>query len=100
MGIFRKVTSVSTAGLVDLRSDKERIARSARKSSNEVKKQTKLMRENNSLLRAQTNASTESVDSPKSIDIPIDVTAGPSKNATAGWRLNTDDEARPHFALA
>ncbi len=45
MGIFRKVTSISTLGMVDMRSDKERIARSAHQSAGEAKKQTKLMQE-------------------------------------------------------
>ena len=45
MGIIRKVTSMSTAGLVDFRSDKERIARSSRQTASESKKQTKLMQE-------------------------------------------------------
>ena len=43
MGVIRKLTSVSTLGLVDYRSDKERIARSTRKTSKEAKKQTELM---------------------------------------------------------
>lgn len=45
MGLFRKMTSVSTAGLVDFRSDKERIARSTRKTSKAMKQQNKLLRQ-------------------------------------------------------
>jgi Short C-terminal domain len=43
MGVFRKLTSMSTMGLVDFRSDKERIARSTRHSAHELRKQTRLM---------------------------------------------------------
>ncbi|HEY2791313.1 MAG TPA: hypothetical protein VGJ28_03095 [Micromonosporaceae bacterium] len=43
MGLIRKTLSVSTVGLIDFRSDKERIARSARKTSKEAKRQTELL---------------------------------------------------------
>jgi hypothetical protein len=43
VGVFRKFTSISTMGLVDFRSDKERIARSTRQSAHELRKQTQLM---------------------------------------------------------
>jgi hypothetical protein len=33
MGPFRKMTSIGTLGVADMRSDKERIARSTRKSA-------------------------------------------------------------------
>ena len=45
MGAIRKMTSVSTLGLVDFRSDKERIARSTRKTSKEARQQTELMQQ-------------------------------------------------------
>ena len=45
MGVFRKLTSVSTLGMVDYRSDKERIARSTRKTSKEARQQTELMQQ-------------------------------------------------------
>lgn len=45
MGIIRKTMSLGTAGLVDFRSDKERIARSTRKTSREAREQTKLMQQ-------------------------------------------------------
>lgn len=51
MGLFRKMTSISTLGLVDFRSDKERTAaytRSAahsnRQMAREAKRQTRMMR--------------------------------------------------------
>ncbi|MFE6747409.1 hypothetical protein ACFVGM_16260 [Kitasatospora purpeofusca] len=45
MGVFRKATSLMTIGLVDFRSDKERIARNTKRTVKELKKQTKLMKE-------------------------------------------------------
>lgn len=50
MGLFRKMASVSTCGAVDMRSDKERIARktakgarAAKVSAREAQAQTRLM---------------------------------------------------------
>lgn len=40
MGVFRKITSISTLGLVDFRSDKERVARYARQTRNAVRAQS------------------------------------------------------------
>jgi hypothetical protein len=44
MGMTRKALSFTTFGLIDYRSDKERIARSTRKAAKQARKQTKLMR--------------------------------------------------------
>jgi hypothetical protein len=44
MGMTRKIMSVLTFGLIDDRSDKERTARSARKSAKRAKAQKELMR--------------------------------------------------------
>lgn len=41
----RKTASVLTVGLIDFRSDKERIARSSKKTAKEAEKQTELMRQ-------------------------------------------------------
>jgi hypothetical protein len=41
MGFFRKAASISTAGLIDFRSDKERTARYARQTRNAVREQTR-----------------------------------------------------------
>lgn len=41
MGLFRKMTSFSTMGLVDFRSDKERIAKYTRQTRNAARKQAK-----------------------------------------------------------
>lgn len=43
MGVIRKTMSISTVGIIDFRSDKERIARSTRKTSKAAKEQTKLL---------------------------------------------------------
>lgn len=45
MGIIRKTMSVSTAGLIDFRSDKERTAAYGKGVRKEAKKQTKLMQQ-------------------------------------------------------
>lgn len=45
MGITRKTLSVCTFGLIDFRSDKERMARSGRQAAKEAKEQTKIMRD-------------------------------------------------------
>ena len=44
MGIFRKITSITTGGMVDLKSDKERIASNTKKIAKESEKQTKIMK--------------------------------------------------------
>lgn len=44
MGMFRKLTSVTTLGLVDMRSAKDRTARSTAKGAKYTKKQYKLMK--------------------------------------------------------
>ncbi|MCX4690437.1 hypothetical protein OG401_40150 [Kitasatospora purpeofusca] len=44
MGVCRKFTSFMTLGLVDFRSDKERIARNTKQTVKELRKQTKLMK--------------------------------------------------------
>lgn len=45
MGLFRKITSVSTLGAVDFRSDKERTAAYTRRSAREARRQTAIMRD-------------------------------------------------------
>lgn len=44
MGITRKLLSASSLGLIDYRSDKERIARSARLTKRAVKTQNRMLR--------------------------------------------------------
>jgi hypothetical protein len=44
MGVTRKMISLCTFGLVDFRSDKERIARSTRHTAKEARRQTAILR--------------------------------------------------------
>jgi hypothetical protein len=53
MGVTRKVLSASTVGLIDWKSDKERVAASARKTKKQAKKQMKLLKEQNKILKQQ-----------------------------------------------
>lgn len=53
MGLIRKTLSASTVGLVDWKSDKERVAASARKTKSATRKTNKLLKEQNKLLREQ-----------------------------------------------
>lgn len=45
MGIIRKTVSLSTLGLVDFRSDRERTAKYTREARNEARRQTRLLRQ-------------------------------------------------------
>lgn len=51
MGMIRKTLSISTIGLIDFQSDKERAARSSRLTKRATKKQNRLIKEQNKLLR-------------------------------------------------
>lgn len=51
MGVIRKTMSLSTMGLVDWKSDKERTATSARKTKNATRKTNKLIKEQNEILK-------------------------------------------------
>lgn len=52
MGLFRKMTSLSTLGAVDFKSDKERTASYTKASAKQAKEQTRLMREQAAATRA------------------------------------------------
>lgn len=52
MGVIRKSMSVTTLGLIDFRSDKERVARSARLTKRATKKQNRLARKQNKILKS------------------------------------------------
>lgn len=56
MGVIRKSMSMTTLGLVDWKSDKERIASSARKTKRAARKTNKLLKEQNDILRKQGKA--------------------------------------------
>ncbi|WJN63457.1 hypothetical protein [Streptomyces phage phiScoe56] len=53
MGVIRKTASLSTFGLIDWKSDKERIATSTRKAKSAQRKTNKLLKEQNKLLKQQ-----------------------------------------------
>ncbi|WLW38524.1 hypothetical protein [Streptomyces phage Vanseggelen] len=53
MGVTRKTMSLFSAGLVDWKSDKERMAASARKTKRAAKKTNKLLKEQNKILKQQ-----------------------------------------------
>lgn len=53
MGLIRKSMSITTLGVIDYRSDKERTARSTRLTKRATKKTNKLLKEQNKLLREQ-----------------------------------------------
>ena len=53
MGLIRKTISLSSVGLVDFKSDKERIAASTRKTKTATRKTNKLLKEQNRILRGQ-----------------------------------------------
>jgi hypothetical protein len=56
MGLIRKMTSVSTLGLVDFRSDKERIARNTKRTTKAIREQTQAMQAISAQQVAQQNA--------------------------------------------
>ncbi|AKY03878.1 hypothetical protein SEA_VERSE_48 [Streptomyces phage Verse] len=53
VGVTRKMMSATTFGLVDWKSDKERMAASARKTKRAAKKTNKLLKEQNKILKQQ-----------------------------------------------
>lgn len=53
MGITRKLMSASTMGLVDFRSDRERIARKTAKGARAAKEQNRLLAQQNRILAQQ-----------------------------------------------
>ncbi|WJN63379.1 hypothetical protein [Streptomyces phage phiScoe55] len=53
MGVTRKSMSVMSLGLIDWKSDKERMAASARKTKSAARKTNKLLKEQNKILKQQ-----------------------------------------------
>jgi hypothetical protein len=53
VGVIRKTLGVSTFGLIDFRSDKERIARSTRKVDKGIQEQNRLLAEQNRMQERQ-----------------------------------------------
>lgn len=84
MGIFRKVTSMGTAGLVDFRSDKERTARYTKGSKKEAKKQTAIMQQQLRLQQRAANQPAPAQAPPQ--PVPFQPAPHPPASTTAaGW---------------
>jgi len=64
MGLFRKVSSLSTIGLVDFRSDKERTAANTKRSAREARKQTDELRRQTGILAAEAKRAAQTLSSP------------------------------------
>jgi len=96
MGLFRKITSASTLGAVDYRSDKERTAAYTKGAKKQAKKQTKIMRDqaraqeqHQRAMQAQTAASTPAPAPmpPAPVAAPAPVVQGPPP----GWYTDQSD---------
>lgn len=79
MGLFRKVTSISTLGLVDFRSDKERTAAYTRGVRSQSRKQTQALQNQNALLAIQIQ---------QQAALAAALAATQHVNAHAGWYPN------------
>lgn len=84
MGLIRKVASISTAGMIDFKSDKERIASSSRKGASAAKKQNKLIKEQNDLLAAQAAAQQQAAIAAQQA-APVMPAPGAPVAMPAGW---------------
>lgn len=83
MGLFRKMTSLSTLGAVDFKSDKERTASYTKASAKQAKEQTRLMREQAEAARAAARSVTPA---------PAASTPAPAPQLPpAGWYADQQD---------
>ncbi len=89
MGLTRKIMSVSTAGAVDYRSDKERIARKTAKGARAAKKQNRLLGQQIDAIKEQTAALTAAAAAAKAAENAVaSGTVPPPPRPTsvpAGW---------------
>ena len=85
MGLIRKLTSLSTAGVVSFESKKERIVRSAEQTNQETLKQTRLLQQQNELLRQQAAAAQQ--------EAPI-AQQSPPAGPPAGWYQDSSGRTR------
>ena len=90
MGIIRKTMSVSTAGLIDFRSDKERAAAYGKGTRKEARKQTKLMEQQ---LAVQQAAATQAVAAPVAVPMPVPAQAPAPQLPPAGWYQDANNPA-------
>jgi hypothetical protein len=80
VGLFRKMTSLSTLGAVDFKSDKERTANYTKAAAKEAKEQTRLMR----LQAAQEALRLQAEQTPQSAHQPVAAMPAPQL-PPAGW---------------
>jgi hypothetical protein len=91
MGLIRKTASMSTLGLIDFRSDKERIARNTKRTMKAVRSQTEQQAQ---LAAIQAEASAlESAAHPAALEAAAAqrAAAGPAQSTPAGWFQNPAD---------
>jgi hypothetical protein len=93
MGITRKVLSVTSLGLVDFRSDKERTAAYTRGTRKAAREQTKLLAEQNQILaRQQVAPHPTAAHSPAARPVhaaPAQLAAGDGRGPLpAGWYVD------------
>ncbi len=86
MGLFRKMTSVSTLGAVDYRSDKERTAKYSKQGAKEARKQTAIMQQQLGTQQSIYEANQRQA----MLDYQRQVQAAqrPAASAPAGWYPN------------
>lgn len=93
MGLFRKTTSAFTAGAVDFRSDKERIARNTKAGAKAVKKQNQLLKQQ---MKQQERLAAAQASTAPAVAAASPATVAPrsssSPQAKPGWY---DDAAHP-----
>lgn len=83
MGLFRKMTSLSTLGAVDFKSDKERTASYTKASAKQAKEQTRLMREQAEAARAAARSAAAT---------PVPPSPAPAPQLPpAGWYADKQD---------
>jgi hypothetical protein len=88
VGLFRKMTSLSTLGAVDFKSDKERTASYTKAAAKEAKEQTRLMR----LQAAQEALRLRARQEAQSAAQPVAPMPAPQL-PPAGWYPDQDDSS-------
>jgi hypothetical protein len=88
VGLFRKMTSLSTLGAVDFKSDKERTSSYTKAAAKEAKEQTRLMRLQAAQEALRLRARQEAQSAPQPV-APMPVPQLPP----AGWYPDQDDSS-------
>ena len=84
MGLTRKLLSVATVGAVDFRSDKERMAASARKGARAAKAQVRATKQQTKMLAEQAAAQQALLAAQQAQPTPVPPPAAPTMTP-AGW---------------